>query len=246
MMVERSESSVVVSVNELLRLEQRRVEQEADARRARDAAERAARADVEARTRAAEQERQRAAESRERAEALAHREQEARLLAIQEVELAKARHEADAAARARELRATREHEERLVAAREGARSQRLARTAYGAFALLAATWAAGGWYTWRTAHQVTAERASYREASAEQGEAYERLQQAYSEQSSAIAGLRSRLADLSQRETLAPPPAASTPIAPTSHPRVTPDPPRPPAARRAPCRQGDPICSDLP
>jgi hypothetical protein len=65
---ESNESSVVFSLNELMRLEERRREDEAEARRFQEAAARRAAAEVVARERAAEEECLRVAEARRQAE----------------------------------------------------------------------------------------------------------------------------------------------------------------------------------
>lgn len=246
---ESNESSVVFSLNELMKLEEQRREDEAEARRAQEAAARRAAAEVVARERAAEEERLRVAEARRHAEALAAREHEARLQAMKEAEIVRASHEAEAAARAKELLATREHDRAVAASRDDASRRKLARATYGTAALLAATWVGGGWYSLQTAHQMTEGQAIYREATATQKDALARLQHAFEEQGDKIASLERDLADL-HRTDVAPAPA---------RPQVAPGPRNGPVERaparpplrgptnpRPPCKDHDPLCSDLP
>jgi hypothetical protein len=249
-MVNRNESSVAVSLRELLQLEERRAEQEADAKRAREAAARQAAVDVAEHAEAAKEERRRPAESRSRAEAVADREREARLQAIQEAKLVGVRHEVPAAARMKELATSQQHEQRLVALRERAHRTGFERAAYAAFALLVATWLVGGWYSVRAAQRMSEERASYRMASADQRSAYERLRTEFDEARDAVASLQRRLADLSRdgasASAAASPTASSTRNSPSSTMSVTPPPPqRAVPAARVTCKRGDPLCSDL-
>jgi colicin import membrane protein len=249
MTADSKESSVVVSLSELVRLEQQRAEAEAEARRAHDAARRRASAEIEGRARAAEEERLRATEAQRRAEALADREHEARLQATSEAEIVRARHQAEAAARAKALDATRQHEQRLAALREDGRRRGLAKMAYGTATLLAATWLAGAWYSVRTAHRMTEEQASYLQASTAQRGAFERLRRAFEEQSGEVTDLQRKLADLPRGDV-----APATPAAPVTPGLRNPPPGRSPVAlplrrttdARPACKKGDPICSDLP
>ncbi len=248
MIVERGESSVVVSLNEILRLEERRSEEEADARRAREATERLAAAELEARVRAAEAERRRDAESRARAEAIADREREACFDAAKEAELVRARHEAEATARMKELQATQAHEQRLIVLREAERRTGLQRIAYGVFALLAATWTMGGWYSLRAAHRMDEERASYWRERSEQTRAYGQLEQAFNEERDAVAALQKKLEGLPRNDA---PAAALRPAAPSSarNPSAAqaavPLSRAPSTAPLSRCKEGDPLCSDI-
>ena len=245
---ESNDSSVVFSLNELMRLEDRRREEEAEAARAREAATRRAAAEAEARERAAEEERLRAAEARRLAEALAVCEHEARLQAMTEAEIVRARHEAEAATRAEELLATREHERALVVSRDEVSRRKLARATYATAALLVATWAGGGWYSVQAARQMTEEQATYREATATQKGALEKLQRAFEEQDDKIASLEKDFADLHRTETAPAPARAQVTPGPRGaspeHTQVRP-PPRGASPRPA-CKDHDPLCTDLP
>ncbi len=246
---ESNDSSVVFSLNELMRLEGQRREEEAEAARAREAATRRAAAEAAARERAEEEERLRAAEARRHAEALAAREHEARLQAMKEAEMARARHEADAAARAKELLATREHERALAASRDDAARRKLARATYATAALLAVTWVGGGWYSVQASRQRTDEQANYRDATATQTGALEKLQRASDEQGDRIARLERDFADLHHPEVALPP--ARPPVSPgprsaaPDHMQLRP-PQHGTASQRPPCKDHDPLCTDLP
>ena len=119
---------------------------------------------------------------------------------MKEADIVRARQETEVAARMEELHATQEHERELAALRAATRQKGLARAAYGAFALLALTWALGG------RHPVSANRSPIERGASvlprsERGaerNAYERLQGAYKEQSDAVATLQNRIANLSR------------------------------------------------
>jgi hypothetical protein len=232
-----------------MRLEGQRREEEAEAARAREAATRRAAAEAEARERAAGEERLRVAEARRHAEALAAREHEARLQAMKEAEMARARHETEAAARAKELLATREHERALTASRDDAGRRKLARATYATIALLAATWVGGGWYSVQAAQRATEDQATNRQATATQKGAIEKLQRAFDEQGEKLASLERDFADLHRAQA---PPAQVVPQVTPGRRGVTPERAQPgPASHgttnpRTPCKDHDPLCTDLP
>lgn len=249
MMKGSNESSVVFSLNELMRLEEQRRDEEAEARRTREAAARQAAAEVEARHRAAEEERLGAAEVRRQAEVLAAREHETRLQALKEAEIARARHEADAAARAKQLLAMQEHERALTASRDDEGRRKLARATYATAALLAVTWIGGGWYSVQTAHQMSEEQATYRQATATHSGALDKLQRAFQEQGDKIASLEKDLADLRRADVPAAPVrphgAPESRSAPGDRAPLRPA-PRGTTSPRTPCKDHDPMCTDLP
>lgn len=114
-MAEKNESSVLFSLQELMNLEEERINEEESAKAARERAERE-RSDAEARAkRDAEERALRAEEDRRRAEELRRREEEARLEAIKHAELAKAQHEAEHKSRMEALTAQQAHEQRIAA-----------------------------------------------------------------------------------------------------------------------------------
>jgi hypothetical protein len=240
---------VTVSIEELLRLEQRRVEDEAAARRAREHADRQTAEEAAARARAEEDARRREAEARRERETAALGEREARLHAIRDAEIVRARLEAEAAARLDALRATHAYEERLAAARNTGRARGGARAVHAILVLLALTWAAGAWSARRTAAQMTDDRAWARAASAEARGAVDGLQRALDRQADAIADVRARVDALPRPDVLAAAlPAARDPGArgaPTAHVGGIARPLRASGAG-ARCKDGDPMCSDLP
>jgi hypothetical protein len=96
---------------------------------------------------------------------------------------------------------------------------------------------------------MTEQRASYIEASAAQRGAFERLRQAFEEQSGQVTDLQRKLADLPRGD--AAPATRTSPVTPIPHnappgraPMASPS-PRTTGARPT-CKEGDPICSDLP
>lgn len=250
-MAERSDSSVTVSLQEIIRLEEQRAAQEAAARRAREVEERRAAQEAEAHARAREEALRRDAEARTRSEALAEGEREARRQAERDAAIAKARHEVDAAARLEELRATHEHDRQLAMLRTGTDSKRAVRTTYGLLALLAMTWAVGTWSAMRTTRRITEASAWSREESVGLRSSLESVERALQRQTERIAELQGRLDDGPRRE--APPATAAPSAAPRSRTprqsqafRILQAPVQPAPVPRAECKQGDPVCSDLP
>jgi hypothetical protein len=132
------ESSVLVSLNHLMNLEQQRIREEDAARQtALDLAQRA-RLDEERRARAAEEERLRGEEARRRGEEAARREESARHEAIRLAGVEKARIEGEQRARIAILEQEQRHERDLAALGQDAQKRRLQRALYvgGALAVL--------------------------------------------------------------------------------------------------------------
>ncbi len=117
-MAEQKESSVLFSLKELMNLEEDRIRQEDDDRKAKAEAEVQARLESERRTREAEEARIQAEENRKRQEELRAREEAARLEAMRQAEVEKARVEAENAARMQAMQAHQEHERQLTAIKE--------------------------------------------------------------------------------------------------------------------------------
>jgi hypothetical protein len=121
------ESSVLVSLNHLMNLEQQRIREEDAARQtALDLAQRA-RLDEERRARAVEEERIRSEEARRRAEETARREESARLEAMRLAGVEKARIEGEQRARIAILEQEQRHERDLAALGQDAQKRRLQR-----------------------------------------------------------------------------------------------------------------------
>ncbi len=124
-MAEKNESSVLFSLQELMSLEEERINEEEATKAARERAERE-RVEAEARARREAEERNlRAEEERRRAEELRKREEEARLEAIRQAELQKAAHEAEHKSRMEALTAQQAHEQQLAALRTDSQKKKL-------------------------------------------------------------------------------------------------------------------------
>lgn len=159
------ESSVLFSLNQLMKLEQDRVHEEDLAARDRAEAEAAARREAEQRARAQEEATRCAEEARRRAEAAVRREQEARLQAIQLGELERARVEALQKAHIDQLAQAQEHERRMAALAQDAQKRRLTRALIAGAALTVSIFGGGaGLYFGSVRPAVEAERQREHEA----------------------------------------------------------------------------------
>ncbi|MEP7123418.1 MAG: hypothetical protein ABJE95_21000 [Byssovorax sp.] len=129
------ESSVLVSLNHLMNLEQQRIREEDAARQtALDLAQRT-RLDEAQRVRAAEEEQARSEEARRRAEEAARREESARHEAIRLATLEKARIEGEQRGRIALLEQEQRHERELLVLGQDAQKRRLQRALIGGGAL---------------------------------------------------------------------------------------------------------------
>jgi hypothetical protein len=168
---------------------------------------------------------------------------------MRDAETLRARHEAEAAARLDALRATHAHEERLAVLRSTAGARGGGRAVHVTFLLLALTWAAGTWCAARGAERMAEDRAWARAASADARSAVDGLQVALHQQADAIAAVRARIDALPHSDA----PAPTAPAARDADVRGAP-PARGGGALRpthtsvggARCREGDPMCSELP
>jgi colicin import membrane protein len=132
------ESSVLVSLNHLMNLEQQRIREEDAARQTALELAQRARLDEERRARAEQEERIRVEEARRRAEETARREESARLEAIRFATLEKARIEGEQRARIAILEQEQRHERDLATLGQDAQKRRLQRTLILGGALAAA------------------------------------------------------------------------------------------------------------
>jgi hypothetical protein len=127
----RDTSSVLFSLNQLMKLEQDRVREEELAAMRRAEAEAAARADAERRARLEQEALMRAEEARRRAEEAARREEAARHQAIRLAEAERVRIETEQRARIKLIEQQQEHERRLAAIEHDAQKRRLKNILYG-------------------------------------------------------------------------------------------------------------------
>jgi hypothetical protein len=121
------ESSVLVSLNHLMQIEQQRLREEDAARDAAEGAARRARLDEEQRVRAEQEARMRAEEARRRGEEATRREESARHEALRLASVERARIEGEQRARLAILEQEQRHERDLAALAQDAQKRRLSR-----------------------------------------------------------------------------------------------------------------------
>ncbi len=143
-MAEQKESSVLFSLKELMNLEEDRIKQEEDAKRAAEEAAVQARMEAERKARDEEEARLHAANEKRRQEEQRGREEAARLEAIHRAEIEKARLDAENAARMEQLRQQQEHEKHLHAMKHDKSKKRLVLIASSIGVLAVAGLIAGG------------------------------------------------------------------------------------------------------
>lgn len=226
---ESTESSVTASIEELLRIERRRAEDEAAARRARQETERRAaeqaRAEEEARRRYVEA--QRAREAFIAAEQARAEREERASRAARDVAPDGPRAFPDVPAAPANVVYVRERGSALLIA----------------LALFALTWAGGTGLALHAAARMDDDRASARSSSAQASTRIDEIERAAHAEADALSEVQAKLDTLVSRGSVTPPvamPAPAPPRAPRIH-RIA-----PPIAPTAHCKQGDPICSDLP
>jgi colicin import membrane protein len=203
-MAERQETSVMVSIQEILRDAQRREEQEKveAERRAREEEQRRLdeirrrQEEEEARLRAEEEERQRRVFEEQR--------RQAELQALQEAAVQRARMEAEAQARLAEMAARQEHERQLHALRQDKHKKRLTLIAVGLGVFFFVGAIAGGVVIKNVHDQAAAAEAQLRELQAEKDKADQeqarlKAELANTKDPEQIAALQAQLAEQQQR-----------------------------------------------
>lgn len=226
---ESTETSVTASIEELLRIERRRVEDEAAARRARHEAER----------RAAE-------EARAEEEALRRCEDERRAReAFVAAEQAHAEREAGATGTAQDVArgATAAPSEAPATPPNTMQLRQRSRTLLVTLAVVGLTCAGGAGLALHATENMDNDRASAHSRSAQTNIRIDEIERALHAESDALNEVEAKLDTLISHGSMAPPVVAPAPALPRA-PRV----PRlaPPIAPVSRCKQGDPICSDLP
>jgi len=126
-MAAQQETSALFSLSELMRLEQNRIAEEDEQRKAKVTAEENARRESERLAREEERVRLKLEEDRRREEAEREREHAARLEAIRQAEIERARVEAEQRGRLAALSAQQQHEQKLAALKSDAGKKRLSR-----------------------------------------------------------------------------------------------------------------------
>jgi colicin import membrane protein len=142
-MAAQQETSALFSLSELMRLEQTRIAEEEEQRKAKLLAEEVARREAERLAREEERQRLLREEDRRREEAEQERERVARLDAMRQAEVERARVEAEQRARLEALTAQQQHEQKIKALETDAGKRRLSRALRMTVVLSVALIAAG-------------------------------------------------------------------------------------------------------
>lgn len=256
-MAERQETSVMASIQDLLRDHQRAEEQEkVEAQRK---AEEAERARVEALRREAEEAERRAHADEQARQAKLHEEQRkaAEIAAIQEATIQRAKMEAEAQARLAEMAARQEHEKHLHALQHDKSKKTLKWVAIGTGIVLFIALIGGG-IALKASHdkavaaEAEANRLRDQIAQAEQEKANIKAKLDQTQDPETIARLKAELAAADQKasdlnKALSSKGAATTPRPGGGGPAVAPGGPGtpPPPTKKCNCREGDPICTCL-
>lgn len=243
MMTNDRESSVIVSLRELMTLEDERVADEAAARAAAEAAERDRRLAAERARREAERRRLQEEEDARRAEELRRREDEARLEAVRVAELERARRAREHEARMAELAVARAQEEHgaLLRRSQSTRRLKLAMVGNAAALLLGAA--------------VVLVHASHR-AARHGAERADLLRQLQDLERKAEQRVREVEAERLRQPALPSAPPSAEPATDDPEPPARRPPPVDPGSRQPPpqikpappqstCLVGDPMCADF-
>ena len=253
-MAERQETSVMVSIQEILRDAQHREEQdklEAE-RRVREEEERRLE-DVRQRQ-AAEQARLRAEEEDRQRRAFEEQKRQAEISALQEAAVTRARTEAEAQARLAEMTARQEHERRLHAQSHDGSKKRLQFLLYGLGAVLILLAVVGGVLIKNYNDKATAAEARVHELEVAMDAAEAQAKALKTQLDNATspeerASLEKQLAEAQKaaeaaREKLGNEPT-KRPSGPAYVPPATGNKPAKPAGTPCNCTPGDPLCSCL-
>jgi hypothetical protein len=249
-MAERQETSVMASIQDILRDAQSREEQEKIEAEQRAREDEQRRVDDIRRKQEQEQARLQAeADERER-RTFEEQKRQAELLAVQEAAIQKARMEAESTARLAEMTSRQEHERQLHALKHDKSRKGLQMGLAGAGVLLLALAVGGGVWIARTMEEANAAKAELRQLEAQKDQAEterRRLQKAIEEapDPAAAAALKKQLDEatknleaIKKQESLKKP-GGSGPVGPAKpNPGTTPKP-------ACTCQAGDPLCSCL-
>jgi colicin import membrane protein len=250
-MAERQETSVMVSIQEILRDAQSREEQEKVEAEQRARAEEQRRLDEVRRRQEQEEARLRAEEADRQRRAFEEQKRQAELQGLQEAAIQKARAEAESQARLAEMTARQEHERQLHALSQDEGKKRLRTMVIGIGALLFAVAVGGGVLVKNTMDRAAAAEQHNRQLQADIDKAAEEQRQLnfqlqntkdpakIAELEAQVAALKDRQSNLAQQQ--------ANPGAAVQHPIAHPPPgPKPPGPKPAcNCTPGDPLCSCL-
>jgi colicin import membrane protein len=249
-MAERQETSVMVSIQEILRDAQSREEQEKIEAEERARAEEQRRLDEMRRRQEQEEARLRAEEADRQRRAFEEQKRQAELQGLQEAAIQKARAEAESQARLAEMTARQEHERQLHALSQDQGKKRLRTMVIGIGALLFAVAVGGGIVVKNSMDKTAQLEQEKRQLQADIDKAAEEqrnlnFQLSNTKDPARIAELEAQIAAMKDRQ--------NTLQQQQSNPGVVHPPPHPPppgTAKPGPrpacnCTPGDPLCSCL-
>jgi colicin import membrane protein len=251
-MAERQETSVMVSIQEILRDAQSREEQEKVEAEQRARAEEQRRLDEIRRRQEEEEARLRTEEAERQRRAFEEQKRQAELQALQEAAVQKARAEAESQARLAEMTARQEHERQLHALSQDQGKKRLRMMVVGIGVLLFAVAVGGGIAIKNTMDKAALLEQQRNELQAEKDKAADEMrtlqfQLQNTQDPQKIAELEAKLqAAQDKANSLAAQQGSGGGMAPVARPvqhNAAPPPPKPKAACN--CTPGDPLCSCL-
>jgi len=254
-MAERQETSVMASIQDLLRDHAKAEEEEKIAAQRKAEAEERARLDAMRREQEAAEARMRAEEEARQAKIYEEQRKAAELAAIQEATVQRARMEAEAQARLAEMAARQEHEKHLHALQHDKSKKTLKWIAIATGVVLFIALIGGG-FALKSSHDkaVAAEAEANRlrdqiaQAEAEKASIQAKLQQTQDPET--IARLKAELAAADQKTADLNKALSSKGAAPKPGPGgpaigAPGNAPPPPPPKKCNCREGDPICTCL-
>jgi colicin import membrane protein len=249
-MAERQETSVMVSIQEILRDAQSREEQEKIEAEQRARAEEQRRLDEIRRRQEEEEARLRAEEAERQRRAFEEQKRQAELQAMQEAAIQKARAEAESQARLAEMTARQEHERQLHALSQDQGKKRL-RMMVGGIAVLFLAVAVGGGIAIKNAMDRTAQlEQDKRQLQAEKDKLDEdqrtlQFQLQNTRDPAKIAELEAQIAAMKDRANNIAQQQNNPGAAPHIQQHGPPPPPKPTSTKPCNCTPGDPLCSCL-
>jgi colicin import membrane protein len=248
-MAAQQETSALFSLSELMRLEQTRIAEEEEQRKAKLLAEEVARREAERLAREEERLRLSREEDQRREDAERERERVARLEAIRQAEVERARFEAEQRARLEVLTAQQQHEQKLKALETDAGKKRLSRALRLTLGLSVALVAAGAlFYFGRLRPSQRYQVQTFESLLQEQRAKGEANQRALDAQNERIRELEDRVRQ-AREQNVAPPkldplPKVKLPVGPVLR-GAKPAPPPPPSGGCTCADPHDPLCGCL-
>jgi len=250
-MSEQKESSVLFSLQELMNLEQDRIQSEEAEKAQKIQAAETARIEAERSARDAEEQRIRAEAERRRLDEQRSREEAAKLEAIRVAEVEKARVEAEQRARLEAMAAQQHHERSMAAIQTDASKKKLRNMLIGGVVFVVLAGSGLGYFVYTSAEENRARIAAQQADSARLEEEKKKLESQMREQTAKVDGLLSQLASAKDEATRAKlqkeleEERLKQESLKTGGARVGGPGPVKTGPAKSKCTPGDPLCSDL-